>query len=212
MRKKIIFGSYFSIFLLLSIIFINPVHASSSEFFSTINNLASNLSEDQDFLDMLNDDDLEDLIELAITEDKWDMEFENEFENKLNLIINKEKFNDLVTKYEDDINILKQKIIEKGTNIEQHVESGTYYKIKDENQELKFYKETNPDLTGNGIVVSSVDDSINIIGIGLLSGALLELLIRLLNLITSILDPIAKVARTIATVLSIVAFIVNIFS
>ena len=59
MRKKIVFGSWFATFLLLSIIFVAPVHANSSNVLTALDNLSAKISEDEDFLALLEDEDVE---------------------------------------------------------------------------------------------------------------------------------------------------------
>ena len=83
--------------------------------------------------------------------------------------------------------------------------------VSNENEELTFAKQSSPYINGDGIVVSVDDNSIDIVGIGKLSGFFLGLLIDILNLINQILGIVSRVAGIAYNVLSIIAFIVGIF-
>ena len=213
MKKRILFGSCFATFLLLSIAFITPVQASSSDIITTLDQLSSKISEDEDFLKLLNDPDVEEFINLIIEETgEWDEEFYTTAEEMINIILEKQEFKNLVSRYESDIELLHQKVSEKNPKNIPDAPDGVYYTITDQSEGLEINKQSNPGIEGEGIVVSSSDDSINIVGVGILKGFFLKLLIKLLNLITTILDLAGKAVKVIHTILSAAAFIANIFN
>lgn len=215
MKKRILFGSCFATFLMLSIVFITPVQANSPFVLKTLDQISSKLSEDEEFLNLLNDPDVKEYINLVLNkEGEWDEEFKESIETMINTIIDKQEFKDLVAKYEadGDIDLLYDQISAKNPQ-ETEPPEGIYYTITDQVEGLKINKqEGNPDPEYEDIIVSSSDDSINIAGVGLLSGFFLGLLIKLLNFITTVLDFAGKVVKIIHTALSVAAFIAQFFN
>ena len=213
MKKRILFGSCFATFLLLSIAFITPVQANSSDILTTLDQLSSEISKDEEFLNLLNDPDVEEFINLIIDETgEWDEEFYTIAEEMINIILEKQEFKNLVSRYRSDVELLHQKVSEKNPKEIPDAPEGIYYTITDQAEGLEINKQSNPDIDGEGIVVSSSDDSINIVGIGILNGFFLGLFIKFLNLIITILDFAGKAVKVIYTILSVAAFIVNIFN
>ena len=206
-------GSCFATFLMLSIAWITPVQANSSAILTTLDQLSEKISEDEVFLNLLNDPDLDEFIDLILSEtEEWDEQFNLEAETIANRIIEKDEFQQLVSRYETDIESLHQILSEKIIDEIPDTPEGFYYTVTDQADGLNIDKQDNPDIEGEGIVVSSSDDSIDIVGIGRLRGFFLGLFIKLLNLVSTILNLAGRVTKVVYTILSVTQFIVNIFN
>ena len=212
MRKKIVLGSCFATFLMLSIAWIGPVQANSSDIMATLDKISGDLVNDQNFINLLNDPDVEEYINLLMDENsEWNEDFYSNLEVIINNIIEKAEFQNLIATYESDILYLDQKISEKNVHSLPDAPSGIYYSLTNQINGLKIEKQSSPDMEDESILISSTDDSINIFGLGILRGFFLNILIKILNFFGTMTRILGKTINFLATILSIVAFFIAFF-
>lgn len=211
-NKKIVLVSCLATFLLLSIGWIGPVQANSTNIISTIDYLSDDLVEDEDFIALFSDPDVIKFKNFIMAHTgEWDEEVYIQAEAFLNTIMEKEEFQRLVIKYGNQIEQIQNKIKEKNSNDIPEAPTGLYYTLTEKIDGLKINKVFNPNPEEEDVIVSSTDGSINIVGLGKIDGKWLNILINLLNFLANILGIVITVSGYIASFLSIAIMIVELF-
>jgi hypothetical protein len=169
--KKIVFGSIFSAFLILSIAWLTPIHVKAAEtekeeLKDALLDFVVTISEDQDYLDLLTDDELKQIGEQYLfsedenEKEQYFQEFEDIIISKYQVLIDRylptfESLKELIENIFVDEDVLNK---DKGKN--------SYFKLDVETDYFKITKQKDESISGSAILINGRDGSVKIPGQG----------------------------------------------
>jgi hypothetical protein len=159
-------------------VWVTPVQASASDISDKINEMAKEMSEDENILNLMKDPGLILLTEMAYIEDR-DEQFTAEVKEVLNTITEKSAFKNFLAKYNVSLGSLIKLTSEKNTGEVPDVPDDVFYKIIKDGDRIKVTTEETADLDEDGIIASTADGTVYVFGIE--CGGLIQRLIDFLE-------------------------------
>jgi hypothetical protein len=180
-RKSIVLGSIFATFILVSLAFVMPVQANAADdVLERIDKLSRDLSEDDDFLNLLDSSEVENLLNKIKTINPQDIseKEKNDLIDMFNALFEKQEFKDLESRYRDDIKFLDSKFSNVEVEDVPSSQGDEYFYVKSLDNKLDITQDESLNLNTNGIIVKSEDSSTYITELGLwIPGSILEAIV-----------------------------------
>jgi len=206
--NKIVFGSIFSAFLLVSLAWLTPINVKAAEsekeeLKDMLLDFVITITNDEDYKKMINDTEIKAIsLEILNTENENDKDnLMQDFDDLL-----KAKYLDLINRYIPTFQSLKNKIDDMNINtqnVEEKINDEYYYKIDVETDKFNIIKQKDENIEGSTILISS-DASIKIPGHGWISEDIFE---DILDFLRELLLNITIVFEAVLLFLEVIAYI-----
>lgn len=207
--KKIVFGSIFSVFLLVSITWLSPVSAGSIEserddLKEMLLDFVNTITNDEEYLDMLNDDDIKKILNdilYAETEDDTD-QYKQELDNLIQT-----RYLSLINRYVPVFESLKDKVENLDINpdiVKDEINQGNYYKLDVEDEKFSITKQKGDSISGSAILINGKNASIKVPGYGWINESFWD---NILDFLEDLLSTVTTVFEAVVLFITVIAYV-----